>query len=222
MTCVKPENQEFEYVKVLPYVGCNYTRANCWGVTMLVLGESHYMEEGEPGQLLDPLFTRDVVGEVLEGVKKPAFNFFTKVAGLFYGGRRPTENERCEFWRSVAFYSFVQVCVGNAPRQRPTSEMWHHARQPFKETLRILRPEFVLVLGGDLAEHLKRMAESETNVRLGDKYMPAWLYVHARGNAFAFRINHPSSRGWSYRDWEPWTQAAVKQAKIQAYDYGAG
>jgi hypothetical protein len=198
-----------------------YTQANRWGVSILVLGESHYMEDGEPGQSMDRQFTRDVLGEVLAGVEKPAFRFFTKVAGLFFGGRRPTKYERFEFWRSVAYYSFVQECAGNGPRQRPTSNMWRQAQEPFRETLRLLRPEFILVVGANLGEHLKALAESETNVHLGDKQMPAWLYAHESGNAFAFRINHPSSVGWSYGEWEPWTQAAVEQAKIRAYDHGS-
>ena len=43
MTFVNFGDKDFEYVKVLPYVGRKYTEANRWGVSTLVLGEAHYL-----------------------------------------------------------------------------------------------------------------------------------------------------------------------------------
>ena len=38
----------FEHVQVLPFVGERYKRETPWGVPILIVGESHYSNNGEP------------------------------------------------------------------------------------------------------------------------------------------------------------------------------
>lgn len=210
--CIPPD-EDFKLADVLPYIGPEYGSPHRWGVTILILGESHYAEDMEAGEPLGTEFTRGVIQEVLNGIRKPAFNFFAKVAGLFYGGRHASEAERIEFWHSVAYYSFVQACVGNSPRRRPTSLMWERAELPFVETLQLLDPELVLVLGRELWVHLPALNSGETDIQLGGERMSARFYARRTGRALAFAINHPSSIGWSYRKWAPWTVQAARQAR---------
>jgi hypothetical protein len=191
-------------VKVLPYVGQDYGREKPWGVSVLILGESHYHPER-----LNPEFTCEVVQAVIDGANYP---FFTKVVGSFYGAW-PDHDLRRQFWKSVAFYNFIQETVGAKPRIRPTDQMWRNAGPPLEEVLIQHEPGFVLVLGKQLWENLPIPLKRGPLVTLGDgQSRESRLYFNDAGYAFTFGINHPSSGGWTYEKWTPWVQAAVQAA----------
>lgn len=63
-----PGDDDFKLVDVLPYKGAEYEGPHRWGVTVLILGESHYAEDMEAGEPLGSEFTRGVIREVLNGV----------------------------------------------------------------------------------------------------------------------------------------------------------
>jgi hypothetical protein len=200
------ETMHFEHVKVLPFVGENYKRKMPWGLPVMVVGESHYSEEA-----LDTEFTIRVVNEMLDGSWKRWMNVFARTQGSFETSSSNRESRRL-FWSSAVFYNFIQETVGVHPRIRPTETMWGNARPAFEEVLIEHQPGFVLVLGNQLWANLPVPIELGL-VALPDRQpKQSRLYFNGAGHAFTFGIAHPSSPGWSYREWRPWVQSALQEA----------
>lgn len=127
-------------INFLPFVGDKY-RDSRYGVRLLVLGESHYGAEEDDA----PDFTQRVIRE---NAYTAGLQFFSKVTNVLRGRADwPTDEERREAWRHVAFYNFVQEIVGNDSRIAPTTKMWREAQAPFVEVVRQLEPDVILVLG---------------------------------------------------------------------------
>lgn len=127
-------------INFLPFVGDKY-RDSRYGVRLLVLGESHYGGEEDDA----PDFTQMVIRKY---AYTPGLPFFSKLTNVLRGHTDwPTEEERREAWRHVAFYNFVQEFVGNDSRIAPTPAMWREAQAPFVEVVRQLEPDVILVLG---------------------------------------------------------------------------
>src|ERR1017187_4067466 len=103
----------YDHVKVPPFVGARYKQEMPWGLPILVVGESHYSENGEP---LNQDYTKEVVQATLDGSN---YSFFTKAVGVFHGCW-PTQEQRRQFWDCACFYNFIQETVGAGPRIRPT------------------------------------------------------------------------------------------------------
>ena len=194
----------FDHVKILPYVGGEYSRSNRFGLSILILGESHYSNNGSP---LNREFTQEVVQEVIDGANYP---FFTKTVGVFHGAW-PNHGLRRQFWTSVVFYNFIQETVGPRPRIRPTDAMWRAAGPALEEVLIQYEPGFVLVLGKQLWENLPIPLKPGPTVTLPDgRSRESRLYFNDAGYAFTFGINHPCSGGWAYSKWTPWVLAALE------------
>ncbi|WP_227317056.1 hypothetical protein [Cedecea davisae] len=127
-------------VKFHPYVGDKYYDSH-YGVRVMVLGESHYGDR----QDMAPDFTQYVVKE---HALKPGLPFFSKLTNVLRGCTEcPSEEERNETWRHVAFYNYIQEFVGEGPRIAPTPDMWTSAQLPFIEVVKQLEPDVILVLG---------------------------------------------------------------------------
>ena len=166
-----------------PWVGNKYWSDGLKGVRVLILGESHYGDEGTH----NPDFTKEVVKEWGQEKRN---RFFTVVQKLVLGqGAGPVSDEqRSDFWEHVAFYNFVQSLVGTGPRERPTQEMWAAAKAPFLSTVSELKPQVLVVLGFELADNLP-VLPSEVRV---------------------CTVQHPSSNGFSYEQWQPEILAALR------------
>lgn len=198
---------QFEHVKILPFVGPNYKQETPWGLPIMVVGESHYSDEP-----LYPEFTREVVGKMLDGSWRPWMNFFTRTVGVFQGEWSSRELRR-KFWSSSVFYNYVQESVGAYARMRPTEEMWRKAAPAFEEVLIQFEPGFVLVLGTEVWANLPAPTKLGPPVVLPDgQTRESRLYFNDAGYAFTFGMAHPSSFGWSYREWTPWVRAALQGA----------
>ena len=179
----------FEHVKVLPFVGEKYKKKTPFGLPILILGEPHYSENGEP---LDSEFTKRVVQESLGGKNYP---FFAKVAGVFQGSW-PDHNYRRQFWSSVVFYNFVQETVGPNSRIRPNGTMWNEAGPALQEVLVEYQPGFVLILENELWANLPVPLKPGPPVTLADgQSKESRLYFNDSGYAFTFGIAHPASAG---------------------------
>lgn len=127
-------------VRFQPYVGERFNDS-CYGIRLLVLGESHYHDDANPNSS----FTYDVVQQ---NAFQAGNAFFTKVTKLLRGNDAAlSEEDRIETWKHVAFYNYIQEIVGNAPRIPPTKEMWKAANEPFVEVVSRLKPDVILVLG---------------------------------------------------------------------------
>ena len=105
-----------------PWIGENYQQGR-WGKRVLVLGESHYQwDENMP---IDnwPTLTIECVEEIISGHAQGRWQaFWTKVAVASLG-HTSTLDEKRTFWHSVAFYNYIQHCVGFGPYARPTPEI---------------------------------------------------------------------------------------------------
>ena len=181
-----------EHVYFMPWIGDNYWSARRFGKRVLVLGESHYEWEKDM-PLLPPNLTIQCIEEQLAG-EEPSIAFWTKIAITFLN-EHPSIEEKREFWHSVAFYNYIQESVGFGPRVRLTEEMWEKAREPFNEVLYELCPQFIAVLGYDdlWCNLLDNGSQGSTK--------SDWRYPHPEGEAWAFRMKHPSARGFSARKW---------------------
>jgi len=176
-------NLEIPEVKFFPWVGNAY-EDGYRDRKFLILGESEYQR---PGYTLES----DLVSLLIAGGKH---RFYRKVY-------RSISNESIEhfdsFWKSVAFYNFVQVAVGTGPRQRPSKEMWRVSETPFRLVLSRLKPDRILVLGQELWCNLWNLGimseESEGSSRF-------FLTCEERRVRTAC-IRHPASWGFRPAAW---------------------
>jgi hypothetical protein len=175
-------------VRFLPWIGKNYP-SGLHGVRTLVLGESHYCNDGNwrTRQRTKNLIKGQVTGK---GPYAGKWWFWTKVVRTIGG----PDDDKVAFWNSVSYHVYIQQFVGTKPRQRPTDEMWEAAVQPFYEMLEQLKPELLLVLGVGLWEHLPRD-------RATSKTKTAVRYSIGRSATLAGFIRHPSSFGFPYQPW---------------------
>lgn len=196
-------------VRFLPWVGKNY-QAGLNGLRTLVLGESHYHGGVNPEINSRPNFTIECIQEQVDG--EFTFAFWTKIATTMIG-RKPTLEDKQQFWNSVAFYNYVQDSVGSGPRIAPQSESWEKSEVPFEEVLENLKPHFIVALGYRMWDRLPNL-----NGRDGPKIESAppssgtWIYPHSGGCAMLFNIQHPSS-GFSCLAWHKHILAAQEKAK---------
>lgn len=93
-------------------------------------------------------------------------------------------------WVSNEQRNFVQSFPGAKPRQRPTQEMWSAATIPFLDTVQELKPQVLIVLGYELQRYLP---VTPTGIRVCG-------------------VQHPSSRGFQYEQWQPAIRSALQSA----------
>ncbi|MNS49445.1 hypothetical protein D3C72_820530 [compost metagenome] len=183
-----------------PWVGPGY-EDGIGGLRILVLGESHYIQpEWDAGD-------RMTIQAVEENGLRKRHPFFTKVAKLVLDRRdHITDDERRQFWNSVAFYNYVQESVGLSPRDRPTDVMWASAGPAFLSQLAELRPHCMIVLGQGLWGWLPKPAHEQAD--------PFALKVFelADHKVFATYTKHPSGRGFNYDTFGPQVQQLLKAA----------
>lgn len=183
-----------------PWQGSRYHRGYEKGKRLLLLGESHYDEGGRahPGRN----FTIQVV-EALGLARERKHPYWTKLVQIVTGDDAH-DIDRDDFWSRVAFYNFIQECVGDGPRIRPTDEHWKEAEAPFFSVLEELRPHYILVLGKELWNRMpepKGTSEEGDRFRAGRRKHESWWYrTGPRSWALAAHVNHPSSPGFSAKE----------------------
>ncbi len=126
-----------------PWVGECYENPKIFPYRTLIVGESNYTDN--PIQF-SPSIVINCVSDDLCGDDTKGFGrFATKLRRTIFGA----ENDMgpAAFWPNVAFFNFVQYLVGDAPRQRPTNEMWRDSVPVFGQVVERLKPERILVLG---------------------------------------------------------------------------
>ncbi|MCY3737405.1 MAG: hypothetical protein OXG13_13440 [Gemmatimonadaceae bacterium] len=197
-----------ERVYFKPWIGENYWSGRRFGKRVLVLGESHYEWDKEMCGL-PPDFTIQCIEDQVLGYTK---RFWTEIVIAFLN-KRPSVEDKREFWHSCAFYNYIQESVGFGPRVRPTREMWERAVNPFNAVLAELRPDFIAVLGYELWDNLPEDGSPEPTVGGADgSDVHIFRYPHSEGDAWAFRMKHPSGRGFSARSWHRPLMHALERA----------
>jgi len=179
----------------------------------MIVGESHYGSEEWTQD--SPSFTKNAVQD---WAVDRGSHFFTKIASLCIGKPPIDAMERLNFWESVAFYNYIQEFVGEAPRTRPTAQMWFRSWTPFKAVLNTLKPQLILVLGRQNWYNMPQLGGTagEPLVGLGNPYADTWLYPTDPGeHAVAFHVSHPSSWGFKFEKFVPlFNEANARVADI--------
>jgi len=203
------EPDVWQAVTFRPWIGRNYRSGGNWGHRLLILGWSHYRQFAFP----EALYTRHVIRAHLHGEAGADHQFWTDVARVLTGKPSFTPDDRREFWRSVAFYNYIQEFVGSGPEGRPTKSAWARSTAPFREVLRQLEPDGVLVLGRILWRNMLAQDLPGSDIgRAPDEAVATQgrLYRTGPGKlAFAVGVKHPS-RGFSYRTWAPYVQQFLR------------
>ena len=211
--CVR-ENEEGVY-GFRPWIG-EYYQQNMWGRRVLVLGESHYQwDENQP---IDnwPTLTIECVKETIAG--EYTGRFWTNIAVAFLNPpshHLPSLAEKGEFWRTVAFYNYIQQGVGFGPYPNPTPRMWTESLPAFQSLLNTLQPELVIVLGRQNWWNVQGLGGQEGPHIEGARHAETQWLPHAGGWCLAYGICHPSARGrygFNGRYWHPFIMQALQYA----------
>lgn len=203
-------------VKFLPFVGDAYeygisfdekgklvlgTKENP-GKKVLVLGESHYCEEGSEEEMNS--FTRDVLDCYLKAKRGENWdrwmNTFLKFERAFYN--RLTEfDDKTAFWNHVMFYNYLQIPL-NGPRIAGTQEEYEKSAEPFFHIMETYMPDYIIVWGHQLWRNLpeKRWEEGK-ELFIDDEsiWNGAYLLPNSK-RVKALSVYHPSV-GFSWDFW---------------------
>jgi hypothetical protein len=179
-----------ESVVFCPWVGENYRKPqNCFGIRILILGESHYGNEDDK----DAQFTSDVVQRFTQ--KGERHRFFTILAKVLLSKNRQVELNATELsavWNSIAFYNYIQDLLPD-PRILPKEKMWTEARKPFFNVLEALEPDLLIVAGSRLKANIPEV--------------PSHIELCA--------ITHPSSSRFDYDNVNPLVCISLQLARAK-------
>ena len=124
-----------------PWVGSSYTSGGIFGKRLMILGESHYCEEGcvDCGNArVHPEccgFTNGVVSDYLnESLERQRWMSTYLKFERSLVGHETDWPERKKIWNSVVFYNYLQVAMGG-PRVAGTNLQYEEAAEPFFEVL---------------------------------------------------------------------------------------
>lgn len=195
-----------------PFVGKDYYSGGIFGKRIMVLGESHYCEEGCPdcGNITAHRecmsFTNSVVSDYLDEdlSRQRWMSTFLKFERSLVGHETDWK-ERKQIWQSVMFYNYLQIAMGG-PRQAGTNEEYTHASKVFYEVIDQYRPQYIIVWGSRLWNYLpgdSRWRNGEPIVIDGYKVETGSYALSNGGWAKAMAVNHPSV-GYS---WDWWHEA---------------
>ena len=139
-----------------PFVGRDYTTGGIFGKRIMVLGESHYCDEGctDCGNVANHrecrTFTNGVVNDYLNEDKPRErwMSTFLKFERSLVG--HETEwPERQRIWQSVLFYNYLQVAMGG-PRKAGSDAEYRQAEQALFSVLDQYRPQYIIAWGNRL------------------------------------------------------------------------
>ncbi|MCP1727620.1 hypothetical protein J2T60_001620 [Natronospira proteinivora] len=142
------------------------------------------------------------------GVERRERNaFWTRIQQVGLG--KPVEDtcddERKQFWHSIALVNYVPAVVADAARKDPTSEELEWGWRCFKDTFETLRPDCVVGLGWLVHSEWKKRSK-DYNIRQTNLIGKEGKGSHIRKlstddhSAQAVHIRHPSG-GFSSDTW---------------------
>lgn len=190
-----------------PWIGEDYASGMRFGKRVMVLGEAHYQWDHEIKPY--PELTRTAILHQITG--EYTFAFWTRIVSAFIG-HKPSFEEKQVFWRSVAFYNYVQESVGFGPKVAPAPEMWTRSEPAVAEVLRDLAPQVLIVLGYRLWNHLPNLNGAPDKPIDGASQTQTWRYpLPNGGSCLAYGIRHPSS-GFTGPKWQPHILEVIRRA----------
>lgn len=191
-----------------PFVGRDYTTGGIFGKRIMVLGESHYCDEGcaDCGNIANHrecmAFTNGVVSDYLNEDKPRErwMSTFLKFERSLVG--HETEwPERQRIWQSVLFYNYLQVAMGG-PRKAGTDAEYRQAEEAFFSVLDQYRPQYIIAWGNRLWGEMpdgERWQDGDDITIDGYTVYTSSYALSGGGRVKAMAVNHPSV-GYSW-DW---------------------
>lgn len=191
-----------------PFVGSGYAYGGMFGKRIMVLGESHYCDEGcaDCGSCLRHRecieFTRGVLGQYLDdSVERQRWmQTFLKFERSLVG--RETDSAlRQRIWQSVVFYNYLQVAMGG-PREAGTAAQYRQAGEALFSVMEQYQPLYIIAWGNRLWDKLPGEHWTAGRDIIVDGYRVATgAYTLASGRKVkAMAVNHPSV-GYSWDYW---------------------
>ena len=192
-----------------PFVGKDYASGGIFGKRIMILGESHYCEEGcadcgNSGAHRECCaFTNGVVGDYLDEQKPRErwMSTFLKFERSLVG-HETDWSERHRIWQSMMFYNYLQTAMGG-PRQAGSDAEYRLSEEPFFNVLDQLRPQYIIAWGNRLWGQMpagQRWQDGD-DITIDNYTVYTGSYaLTGGGRAKAMAVNHPSV-GYSWDYW---------------------
>ena len=179
-----------------PWVGADYSRGGIFDRKILVLGESHYADEGSAKENL----TEEVMRNYLSGGydSEGWTNTFKKFERSLVN-RETDLAERGKIWNSVVFYNYLQ-CVMSSPRETGGDDDFVSSAPAFFEVIQKYQPEVIIVWGQRLWNKLPYDNwHGDKDVDVNGNVIQCGHYDIGGKSYMAFPVNHPSGGyPWDY------------------------
>ena len=192
----------------MPYVGKEYANGGLFGKQVMVLGESHYCDEGcsDCGNCClykqCASFTQNVIREYLDESKERQnwMRTFVKFERSLVG-RMTDWALRRKIWDSVMFYNYLQVAM-SGPRKAGTSAQYKQAANAFFEVIDKYEPECIIVWGKRLWNNMpsERWQDGDDIVVDGCHVATGYYLLSNGKRAKVVAVYHPSG-GYSWDYW---------------------
>ncbi|GHT54243.1 hypothetical protein AGMMS49982_18600 [Bacteroidia bacterium] len=201
-----------------PWVGENYATKGYNGKKILVLGESHYCDDGcktcgsEKCTITCSVMERFLEYKQGKHTFNPKEDRWMNTLTRFTNGVTGNQSDVADFWNSVVFYNFVQKAM-KSRKDKPTKEDFKNSHPAFFEVLEKYQPDIIIVWGNKLwhgmpGAGIGRHGDTPILDENGGKF-----YYYKVGNKEipAYKVNHPAWGG-AFSKSIPYLQEAIKLA----------
>lgn len=136
-----------------PFFGKYYADGGIFGKRIMILGESHYCDEGcsDCGDCTLHRecmnFTQQVLGDYFDedNERQDWMRTFVKFERSLVG-KETDQTMRLKIWNSVVFFNYLQVAM-RGPREAGTSAQYRQAGDALFEVMDKYQPEYVIAWG---------------------------------------------------------------------------
>ncbi|WP_337634072.1 hypothetical protein [Prevotella sp.] len=190
-----------------PFVGKDYANGGIFGKRIMILGESHYCDEGCSncgdcrlhGECTG--FTQGVIKDYIDENKERQdwMRTFVKFERSLVG-KETDQTLRLMIWNSVVFFNYLQVAM-RGPREAGTSAQYRQAGDALFEVMDKYQPEYVIAWGKRLWSNMpgERWREGEDIVVDGYHVATGYYFLSYGRQVKVMAVNHPSvGYPWDY------------------------
>ncbi len=199
-------DEKFNDLHWLPWIGKEYFKAEN-NIKLLLLGESHYVPEGEEE---DPLYDKNtwtrefILKEGINSTDSKKVNPLVKnIEKAIYLKENISNEMKLKLWETVVYFNLIQKLLSSRMK-RPDGDDIIMGWKVFINVIDIIKPNICIVLGkssyGTLG-HLKANLMNELDVSFNKSN--GNNCAHIKRNDFETKllfIRHPSA----YFSWERW------------------